>query len=171
MLNRLSAVLSALLSALLLTVGTLGACSDDPGDPACTPELEGETWDDGPQCCGGGCGVGTDGFLPVICKGGQWVCQGDGVPAEACASYKNACNTMDGCHIYGPLGETEEPDPVPELCCFPSCTGTKAMKRVCKSGTLWECPGGAVPISRCKDYENACGGILAKYKANGYKLP
>ena len=148
-----------------------GACSDEVGDPICTAENHGETWDEGPQCCAGGCGVGTDGFLPVICNGSKqsWVCQGSGVPADACASFRNACNVMTGCHVIG-LGK-EEPDPVPELCCFPSCSGTKVMKRTCNSGTVWECPGGAIPISRCKDYVNACGGILAKYKANNYKLP
>ena len=87
--------------------------------PVCNADNHGDTWDDGPQCCAGGCGVGTDGFLPVICNGSKqaWECQGSGVPAEACASFRNACNTMDGCHILG-LG-TEEPDPVPELCFWP----------------------------------------------------
>ncbi len=168
MTRRLLITLTALTTLLLCLAG---ACSDDEGDKICNADNHGDTWNDGPQCCAGGCGVGTDGFLPVICNGSKqtWECQGSGVPAESCASFRNACNTMDGCHVLG-LG-TEEPDPVPELCCFPSCKGTKVMKRTCKTGTLWECPGGAVPISRCKDYVNACGGILAKYKANNYKLP
>jgi hypothetical protein len=76
---------------------------------------------------------------------------------------------MDGCHTVG-LG-AEEPDPVPELCCDMSCDGTSVVHRVCKDGTLWECPAGAVPISRCKDYLSACGGILKTYRDNGYKLP
>jgi len=175
--NRRCSMISTVLPVFLVTAAVMAvlaligpACSDEVvGDPVCTAELEGETWDDGPQCCAGGCGNGTDGFLPVVCKSGKWVCQGNGVPAEACASFKNACNTMDGCHVLG-LGK-EEPDPVPELCCFPGCTSTKVMHRVCNTGTIWECPGGAVPISRCKDYQNACGGILAKYRDNGNKLP
>jgi hypothetical protein len=77
---------------------------------------------------------------------------------------------MDFCGKIG-IGATEA-DPAPELCCEGgSCTGARAVHRVCVSGTQWECPAGAVPISQCKDYQNACGGILAKYRADGFKLP
>jgi hypothetical protein len=142
------------------------ACSDDD---SCSPEEATEVG--GPQCCSKGCGNSGDGWLPRVCKDGQWVCESNGVLEDACAYPLTACTPMVGCHDVGQgIGETE-PDPAPELCCELSCDGTKAVHRVCNTGILWECPAGAVPISRCKDYRSACGGILAKYKANGYKLP
>ncbi len=154
-----SAPLLAALALLLVT------CSD----PVETCSDEGVSEKDGPKCCAGGCGKGTDGWTPRICKKGRWVCD-RAVPEDACASPQYACTPIDFC---GKLGiDTSEPDPAPELCCEGgSCNGTVAVHRVCKTGTQWECPAGAVPISQCSDYQNACGGVLAKYRANGFKLP
>ena len=149
-----------LLCLLLLTT-----CGDDEG-----PCEEGQNEASGPRCCSGGCGVGTVGWLPRICKGGEWVCQGSSPSLEdACASSLYACSKMEYCGAVG-IGK-EEPDPAPELCCDGGCSNTTAVHRVCKSGTIWECPAGAVPVSRCKDYKNACGGILQKYRDNNFKLP
>lgn len=159
--------MSRLLPALLTLCMTLASagCSDDE---SCT---DGEVEEGGLRCCAGGCGTGTDGWSPRICKDGVWICEGSAPALEdACASPLKACTPLEGCHVVGI--DKEEPDPAPELCCEESsCDGMKAVHRVCKSGTQWECPAGTVPISRCKDYKNACDGILAKYRENGYKLP
>lgn len=153
-------------SLLLLLSIASAACSDSVED-ACSDE--GASEPSGPKCCAGGCGKGTDGWTPRICKKGRWVCD-RAVPEDACASPFNACSPMDFCGKVG-IGATEA-DPAPELCCEGgSCNGTVAVHRVCKSGTQWECPAGAVPISQCTDYRNACGGILETYRASGFKLP
>ena len=124
----------------------------------------------GPRCCAGGCGMGTDGWSPRVCQDAEWVCEGSNPALEdACASPLNACTPLEGCHVVG-LGQ-EEPDPAPELCCDGSCDGKVAVHRVCKTGTQWECPAGAIPISCCKDYKNACGGLLKQYRDNGFTLP
>jgi hypothetical protein len=158
-------MLSRLLPLIVFVLAAIG-CGEDAAGPC----EEGAEEKGGPRCCAGGCGMGTDGWSPRICKKGEWVCQGSNPALEdACASPQNACTPLEGCHVVG-LGN-EEPDPAPELCCEGSCSNEKAVHRVCKSGTTWECPAGAVPISRCKDYETACGGILARYRDNGFKLP
>jgi len=150
----------------VLVAGALaaGGCSDDTG---CT---EGEAAQGGLRCCAGGCGMSTNGWSARICRDGEWVCEGSNPALEdACASPLYACTPLGGCSIVG-IGK-DEPDPAPELCCEGSCNGTTAVHRVCKTGTLWECPAGTIPVSACKDYKSACGGILAKYKDNSFKLP
>jgi len=156
--------MSKIASALLLLWIWLPGCSDDA---LC---VDGEVEQDGPSCCAGGCGLGTDGWSKRVCKDTRWVCEGSN-PAlqDACASSLRACTPLKGCHVVGL--DQEELDPAPELCCEGGCSGTKTVHRVCKTGTQWECPAGAVPVSRCKDYENACGGILQLYRDNGFKLP
>jgi hypothetical protein len=130
---------------------------------------EGATEQNGPRCCAGGCGNSTQAWSPRICRKGSWACE-KGVLEDACASPTNACNPMTYCGAVG-IGN-EEPDPAPELCCErQTCSGTQAVHRVCKSGTKWECPADTIPISTCKDPSSACGGILAKYRDNGYTLP
>jgi hypothetical protein len=143
--------------ALGLAVGCGNECED------------GATEQNGPRCCAGGCGNSTQGWSPRICRKGKWACE-KGAPEDACASPTNACSPMSYCGAVGI--DSEEPDPAPELCCErQSCSGARAVHRVCKSGTTWECPADTLPISTCKDYESACGGILATYRANNYKLP
>lgn len=143
----------------------LCACS---GDDSCTP---GEFNTNGPRCCAGGCGMGTDGWHLQICNDeGEWECIKKGsVLEDDCASPYNACNTMTGCYEVG-IGK-EEADPAPELCCQPGCDGKVVKHRVCKDGIKWECPGGTVPISRCKDPKSACNGILGKYNPPDWKVP
>lgn len=159
--RRWQIVLALALSPALLAPG----CSEE--EQPCT---DGQEEQNGPQCCAGGCGNSTSNWLPRICVEGTWVCQGEkGVVEDACASPTYACIPMDGCHVVG-LGR-EEPDPAPELCCEGGCAGTKAVHRVCNSGTLWECPAGTKAVSTCEDYLAACDGILQRYRDNGYKLP
>lgn len=146
---------------LLIAFGT--GCSDGP---EC--DEEGKIEEIGIRCCAGGCGMSTSNWLPRICRDQKWECQ-KGEPEDACASPQQACSPMQGCHTVG-LNK-EEPDPAPELCCEVDCQGTKAVHRICKSGTTWECPGGTVPVSKCDDYKTACGGILDTYKNNSWKLP
>lgn len=155
---------SLLFCPVCLTLLCLAACSDEA--PCSTDGIEEK---DGPRCCAGGCGLGTDGWLPRICEDGQWVCQGSGVIEFACASPTNACNTMEGCLEVG-VGK-EEPDPAPELCCMGGCEGTQAVHRVCKTGTTWQCPSNSVPVSTCKDFDSACGEILLRYRENQFRLP
>jgi len=139
-----------------------GACSDDV-----QPCEEGTLEVGGLQCCANGCGLNTEGGLPRICRNEKYVCEGSApVLEDACASREQACTPIPGCTMG-----REEGDPAPELCCDGGCNGTLALHRVCKTGTLWECPPGAVPVSRCKDYKNACGGILKAYRDNNHKLP
>ena len=142
----------------------------------CSDEIDRECFEEGAQeevgvrCCPGYCGASTTLKVPRICSGGNWICQ-KGVVETACASY-NACNIKSNCSYDPGIGK-EEPDPVSELCCVGSCKGTKAVRRVCKGGLEFECPTNAVAISNTckKDFVNACGGILKKYKDNKYKLP
>ncbi len=158
-------ILTTLTLSMVFTLGPSG-CSDDDVT-ACTEE--GASEPSGPKCCAGEtCGRGTEGWTPRTCKKGVWVCD-HAVPEDACASPQYACTPIDFCGKVG-IG-SEEPDPAPDLCCVGGCTGTKTVHRVCKTGTQWECPGEAVSISACKDYKNACGGVLAKYRAGGFKLP
>lgn len=160
MINRLSRYM-----LILLLCVPFWRCSDDV--ETCVEESE-EVG--GPTCCSGGCGNSTEGWLPRVCRGGEWVCQGSGVLQEACAYQKNACITLSYCG--GSVGiNKEEPDPAADLCCDLSCKGNKMMHRVCKDGLRFECPAGAVPISRCKDYKTACRGGLEKYRQNNYKIP
>ena len=157
------------LGALLVT------CSDE-NERECFEEGAEEAA--GPMCCPGYCGASTTLKIRRVCTGGEWKCP-KGVVEDACASY-NACQIRSNCS-YDPGMGKEEPDPVSELCCVGGCDGTKAVRRVCKSGLEFECPNNSVPISKnCKndsdndkipDYVNACGGILKKYKDNKYKLP
>jgi hypothetical protein len=148
---------ASVLLALILTSG----CGDDCAEGASEPI--------GPRCCAGGCGNSTQSWSPRICKKGKWVCE-KGVIEDACASPNYACTPLDFCGAVG-IG-AEEPDPAPELCCERQrCDGTRAVHRVCKAGTLWECPADTIPISSCGDYATACGGVLQKYRANGNKLP
>jgi hypothetical protein len=163
------------LSLSLCSLPLLAAlgCSDEV-KATCTADNEGQSEPDGPRCCSKGCGNSGEGWLPRVCHDGEWVCEGSAAVLEdACASDRDACNPMDGCHTVGI--DKEEQDPAPELCCFPSCAaeGTCVQHRVCKDGTLWECPGGSIPISRCTkpDYKTACGGVLQRYRDNNYKVP
>lgn len=155
----------SLLCCLVLLSVSLFTCSDET---SCT---EGETEVNGPRCCAGYCGSSTLGWRSRICSEGKWVCE-KGVVEDACASEHSACTIKTNCSATVGMNR-EEPDPVPELCCMNSCKGTKAVKRICKSGLEFECPAGAVPISKaCKtDFNSACGGILQKYRDNNYKLP
>jgi len=154
-----SPVRPLILSLLLVGAG----CGDE--DRTCE---EGETEKHGPRCCAGGCGTSTANWLPRICENDRWVCE-KGVLEDACASPTNACNPMVACQVVGI--DSEEPDPAPELCCEGGCKGTRAVHRVCKLGTLWECPSGSVTVSTCKDYKTACNAILGRYRASGYRLP
>ena len=154
--------LFACLSLCLLLVH----CSDENERECFGEEVE----ENGVQCCPSYCGASTQLKTKRICNGGKWECESGGVET-ACASY-NGCQIKHNCSYSPGIGK-EEPDPVSELCCVGGCDGTKAVRRVCKGGLAFECPNNAFPISKnCKkDFVNACGGILAKYKANGYKLP
>ncbi len=156
------------LSVPCLILGLLLVCCSDESDRECFEEGAQEV--SGPQCCPGYCGASTMLKTSRVCSGGKWVCE-KGVIEDACASY-NACQIKQNCSYSPGIGK-EEPDPAPELCCVGGCDGTKAVHRVCKGGLEFECPNNSVPISKnCKkDYVNACGGILAKYKANKFKLP
>ena len=163
------------LFAACLCLCLLVHCSDE-SERECFEE--GAQEEAGPMCCPGHCGASTQLKTKRICSGGKWICQ-PGVVEDACASY-NGCQIKQNCSYDPGMGQ-EEPDPVSELCCVGGCDGTKAVRRVCKSGLAFECPNNAVPISKnCKkdsnddgipDYVTACGGILAKYKANKFKLP
>jgi hypothetical protein len=145
-----------------MTVFAAG-CSDPP---EC---VEG---DDPVSCCSGGCGSSTEGWLPASCVNNRWQCE-RGTPLPRCTTAENACKTQDFCG--GPPGPGiggEEPDPVPELCCEFSCNGSKAARRICDEyGLKYVCPAGYTPISLCKNYMDACGGIIQKYRDNGNKLP
>lgn len=122
-----------------------------------------------PACCAGGCGSSTEGWHAAECVDGRWQCE-RGTIELACASGFNACTVKTACAQTVGLGNKEK-DPAPELCCELGCDGDKAVHRVCKDGLKFECPAGAVPISRCKNYMEACNGILQKYRDNGNKLP
>lgn len=166
----------------VLTVGVfccgvlLPACGDDE-----QPCEEGTYEASGPRCCAGGCGNSTTDWRPRLCKNGQWICAGGSRSTieYACASPHYACQNLLYCSDVG-LGKSE-PDPAPELCCNPDptgqqccekgCTHAKVKHRECASGTLWTCPAGTVPISRCKDYATACNNVLDAYRKNSYKLP
>ncbi len=149
--------------APLLALAALGS--------ACTTEdLECEPGDPEPRCCSGGCGSSTDNWVLAVCEGNRWTCE-YGTVEYACASDIKACQAQSFCGGNGPTGH-EESDPVPELCCELSCEGTKVARRVCESsGLRYVCPAGYLPVSKCADYRSACGGIIQKYRDNGYKLP
>jgi hypothetical protein len=159
--------LSLLCSPLLLAAALLTAtCSDD----AISTCAEGSTEPDGhgPRCCSGGCGTSTDGWLPRVCKKASYVCE-KGTIEDACAYVATACSPMIACGQKVKL-DGDEPDPAPELCCTPDCSGTEVVHRTCQDGVRFTCPGNSVTISTCKDYKAACGGALQKYRDNDFKL-
>ena len=151
-------VSGALCASLALAVS---ACGDD----SCSEGAE-----DGPLCCADGCGRTTTHALPAVCKNGEWTCQGSNpVFQKYCAKIAGSCEPREACTGIVGLGN-EEPDPAPELCCKGGCNGTEAVHRVCKTGTTYDCPDGAVEISRCPSPLSACGGAINKYRSNDHKL-
>lgn len=154
-------------AAGLLLVGTLALAITACGDDSCGADgVEG-----GPDCCADGCGRTTSNLLPSICKSGNWVCQGSNpVRVEYCAYRPDACKARTACTSEVGLNKPE-PDPAPELCCQGGCTGKEVVHRVCLKGTTYDCPAGAVEISRCPDPYAACGGALRAYRSNDHKLP
>ena len=164
-----------LIAALVLglTFTAHAGCSDDVD--LCTLENEGAYEKGGPSCCSGGCGSSTEAARDRICKNGEFKCEGSApVLVNYCAYSRNACRVLTACAQTVGLNKTEDlidNGKVPELCCDLNCNGKKAAYRVCKSGLKFECPGGAVPISRCKDPNSACKGVLQRYRDNGNKIP
>lgn len=151
---------SALVASLALAIS---ACGD--GDE-CSDGAE-----NGPMCCNDGCGLRTTNPLPSICEGGKWKCQGsDPVFMKYCATLNGSCQARMACTGDVGLGN-EELDPAPELCCKGGCSGTEVLHRVCRTGTTYDCPDGAVPISRCKNPLSACKSAIPRYRKNGNKLP
>lgn len=164
--NPLAFVLRACAAALLL-VATLGLAIVACGDDSCGADgTEG-----GPMCCNDGCGRTTVNPLPSVCQSGVWKCQGSNpVRMEYCAYEAGSCQARTACTSEVGLGNDEQ-DPAPELCCKGGCGGTTVLHRTCVKGTTYDCPSGAVEISRCPDPYGACGGALGRYRANGHKLP
>lgn len=159
--------------ALGLAFTAHAGCSDEVD--LCTPETEGDTEVRGPECCSGGCGSSTEAARPRICKSGEFKCEGSApVLVQYCAYSRNACRVLTACAQTVGINKTEDlvdNGKVPELCCDLNCNGKKASYRVCKGGLKFECPAGAVPISRCKDPNSACKGVLQRYRDNGDKIP
>ena len=165
-----------LLVVSLATVVALAAqtgCSDDIDH--CTAENEGTYEVGGPSCCSGGCGASVESARARICKSGELKCEGSApVLLQHCAYQRQACKVRTYCSGSVGIGKTEDlldSGKVPEICCDLNCKGKKAFYRVCKDGLKFECPAGAVPISRCKDPNGACQGVLQRYRDNGNKIP
>ncbi|PIE19362.1 MAG: hypothetical protein CSA65_02720 [Proteobacteria bacterium] len=159
--------LRALLTLFALSANlalAVSACGD--GDD-CSKEGE----EGGPMCCNDGCGLTTANPLPSICHNNKWTCRGSNpVRLEYCATQTGACQARKACTGEVGLGN-EEPDPAPEICCMGGCNGEEVLHRVCKTGTTYDCPDGAIPISRCPSPFSACNGAIHRYRKNGNKLP
>ncbi len=171
MITRRTLTMALGLSLILLAYG---GCSDEVVD-LCTSENEGQDEVQGPSCCSGGCGASVEVARVRVCKSGKFVCEGSApVLVQNCAYQRNACKVLLACAQTAGINKTEDTlddGKVPELCCDLNCKGKKAAYRVCKDGLKFECPAGAVPISRCKDPDSACQGLLKRYRDNGNKIP
>jgi hypothetical protein len=155
--------------------GGTDSAGTDASSGTCSAKDEGKTETSGPICCSGGCGASVNSGMPRLCRGGLYKCEGVApVFQKFCAYEKNACEVLTACAQTVGINKTEDlvdNGKAPELCCDLRCDGKKALYRVCKSGLKFECPAGAVPISRCKDPMTACQGLLSRYRNNGYKIP